>query len=97
MSKSASKSALNELHELFAQVMLDDLRQSREEGIPLPAANLGVIRQFLKDNEITASIEADDMKALADEFRDELAAKREQRKAALNQSLQDDDVTSLLL
>ncbi|AKN21206.1 hypothetical protein [Pectobacterium phage Peat1] len=58
---AASQSKLAELHEMLAEVMLDDLKQSKEEGIPLPAANLGVIRQFLKDNDISASMDADDM------------------------------------
>ncbi len=91
MSKSASASKLNELHELLAEVLIQDLRQSQEEGIPLPAANLGVIRQFLKDNNISASIDAEDMKTLRDEFADELAAKREERKQKMNAALTLDD------
>ncbi len=94
--KSASKSLLNELHEMLAQVFIDDLRQSREEGIPLPAANLGVIRQFLKDNEVSASIDADDMAGLRDAFADELAQRRELNKRKLNESLQQDDIDELL-
>lgn len=97
MAKAASTSKLAELHEMLAEVFLDDLRQSRAEGIPLPAANLGVIRQFLKDNEISASIDADNMAAIRDEFADELAAKRAERQAALaNAVLQEDDVSFLI-
>jgi len=91
MSKSASASKLNELHELLAEVLIEDLKQSKAEGIPLPAANLGVIRQFLKDNNISASIDAEDMKSLRDEFADELAAKREERKQKMNTALTMDD------
>ncbi|BEQ12906.1 putative terminase small subunit [Pseudomonas phage Ep4] len=94
--KSASTGALAELHEMLAQVFIDDLRQSKEEGIPLPAANLGVIRQFLKDNEITASIDADDMANIRDEFADELAARRAANKAKLDNTLAEDDMTLLL-
>jgi hypothetical protein len=96
MAKAASKSALNQLHEMFAQVMLEDLKQSIAEGIPLPAANLGVIRQFLKDNEISASIDADDMLALRDSFADELAQRRAANKQKLEDSLKDDDTSFLL-
>lgn len=96
MAKSASKSALNELHEMFAQVMLADLKQSVEEGIPLPAANLGVIRQFLKDNEISASVDADDMAGLRDAFADELAARRAERQQKLQATLAEDDEQFLL-
>lgn len=91
MSKSASASKLNELHELLAEVLIEDLRQSKSEGIPLPAANLGVIRQFLKDNNISASLDAKDMQDLRDEFADELAAKREERKQKMNTALTLDD------
>lgn len=94
--KSASTSALAELHEMLAQVFIDDLRQSREENIPLPAANLGVIRQFLKDNEITASIDADDMASIRDEFADELAQRRAQNKAKLANVLAEDDTAFLM-
>lgn len=96
MAKSASKSALNELHEMFAQVMLADLKQSVEEGIPLPAANLGVIRQFLKDNEISASIDADEMVELRDAFADELATRRAERQKKLSETLAEDDTQFLL-
>ena len=97
MAKAASTSKLAELHEMLAEVFLEDLKQSRLEGIPLPAANLGVIRQFLKDNEISASIDADNMLAIRDEFADELAAKRAERQQALSTALlQEDDVSFLI-
>lgn len=97
MAKAASTSKLAELHEMLAEVFLEDLKQSRLEGIPLPAANLGVIRQFLKDNEISASIDADNMLAIRDEFADELAAKRAERQKALSAALlQEDDVSFLI-
>lgn len=93
---AASQGALGELHQMLAEVLLDDLKQSKAEGIPLPAANLGVIRQFLKDNEITATVDADDMRRLREEFQTDLAGKRAERKASLNQAL-DNDVYSVIL
>lgn len=96
MAKAASTSKLAELHEMLAEVFLDDLRQSRAEGIPLPAANLGVIRQFLKDNDISASIDADNMAAIRDEFADELAQRRVANKAKLEQALSEDDMSALM-
>lgn len=96
-NRGASTSKLAELHEMLAEVFIEDLKQAKAEGIPLPAANLGVIRQFLKDNDISASIEADDMAALRDQFQDELAAKRAERAAKLNQALEDNgDLDALL-
>jgi len=96
MSKAAKKSALEELHEMLAEVMLEDLRQAKKDGIPLPAANLNAIRQFLKDNDVTASIEAEDMQQLKQEFKDELAAKREARQLELEKTLSDDDMQFLM-
>lgn len=97
MSTSASKTKLNELHEMLAEVLIEDLKQSIAEKIPLPAANLGVIRQFLKDNEITASLEADDMLQLRDSFREELAAKREAAQGKLANALSDDSMDTILM
>lgn len=93
--KAASTSKLAELHEMLAEVLLEDLRQSKAEGIPLPAANLGVIRQFLKDNNISASIDADDMAQLRDEFAEELQAKRAANKQKLNETLAEDDMSAI--
>lgn len=93
---AASQGALGELHQMLAEVLLEDLKQSKEEGIPLPAANLGVIRQFLKDNEITATVDADDMRRLRDEFQSDLTDKRMERKAKLNQALDDDAYSAIL-
>lgn len=92
---AASQSKLAELHEMLAEIMLEDLRQSKSEGIPLPAANLGVIRQFLKDNDISASVDADDMKQLRDEFKADLSSKRETRKR-LGEALSDDAMSIIL-
>lgn len=93
---AASQGALGELHQMLAEVLLEDLKQSKAEGIPLPAANLGVIRQFLKDNEITATVDADDMRRLRDEFQADLTDKRNARKATLNQALDDDAYSAIL-
>ncbi|AFQ22530.1 terminase small subunit [Pectobacterium phage Khlen] len=93
---AASQSKLAELHEMLAEVMLDDLKQSKEEGIPLPAANLGVIRQFLKDNDISASMDADDMAAIRDEFKGVADAARAERKSKLTSALEDDAYSHIL-
>ena len=92
---AASQSKLAELHEMLAEIMLGDLKQSKEEGIPLPAANLGVIRQFLKDNDITASVDANDMLKLREEFQADLSEKREARKK-VGAALSDDAMGFIL-
>ena len=96
MSKAASRNALLELHEMLAEVFIEDLKQAKADGIPLPAANLNAIRQFLKDNDISASVETEDMERLRDEFKDELSAARAKRQAALEETLRDDDLQALM-
>lgn len=88
---AAKQTKLQLLHEMLCEVFLEDLRQSKEEGIPLPAANLGVIRQFLRDNNISASMDADDMAALRDEFTAELAAARAARRDAARAAIDSED------
>lgn len=96
MSKGAGASVdrLNLLHKLLVEIAIKDIEDCKEGDIPIPAANLAVYRQLLKDNEITASIDADDMKALKDEFKNELDAKRQAEKDKLLASALTDDDTN---
>ena len=80
MTKAASKSRLSDLHRMFTEALISELREAGEDKIPLPAADKSVIAKFLKDNDITADAESTEMNDLRDAFEDELAAKREARK-----------------
>lgn len=79
MTKAATKSRLSELHKMFTEALISELKQAGEEEIPLPAADKSVIAKFLKDNDITADVDSTEMQELRDEFEDELAAKRKAR------------------
>lgn len=79
MAKAATKSRLSELHRMFTEALISELKQAGEEEIPLPAADKSVIAKFLKDNEITADADSTEMQDLRDEFEDELAQKRQAR------------------
>lgn len=79
MARAATKSRLSELHRMFTEALISELKQAGEEEIPLPAADKSVIAKFLKDNEITADADSTEMQVLRDEFEDELAAKRKAR------------------
>lgn len=67
MAKAASR-RLGELHGLFAEYLRKILEEAAGEGedaLPLDAATMGVIRTFLKDNDITADpSNADDLAEL---------------------------------
>lgn len=80
MGKAASKSRLAELHRKFTEALIQELEEAGAENIPLPAADKSVIAKFLKDNDITADADSQEMVELRDAFDDDLAARREQKK-----------------
>ena len=83
MAKGAKASKLAELHEMLAEMFMEDIRICKEEGIPMSAADKGVIVTFLKNNNITADVGDTEMQTLKQEFEDELRAKRQARAEAL--------------
>lgn len=87
---AAKVSALSILHEMLAEAFIEDLRICKDEGIPMAASDKAVIVKFLKDNNITADIDADDMQELRDSFDDELRAKRAAKAAAIIKQSEDD-------
>lgn len=89
---AAKESRLSKLHEMIAELFIDDINMCREEGIPMAASDKAVIVKFLKDNDITAVKDEDDMAKLEQEFSnltDELAARRQSKKADLNLDKED--------
>lgn len=91
--KAGSKDRLSELHAMFTELLIEEINIAKTEGIPVSAADKSVMAKFLKDNSITADVDDDRMGQLRDEFEDELAAKREERKRELLNKLEasDDD------
>ena len=88
---AAKQSALSQLHEALAEMFLEDIRICKEEGIPMSSSDKGVIVKFLKDNNITADIDNQDMQKLQDEFKDELAERRREKAQALLDATNDSD------
>lgn len=80
MAGSAKRSRLSELHRMFTEALIEELKQAKDEAVPLPAADKSVIAKFLKDNDITADADSEEMQGLRDEFEDDLAKAREKRK-----------------
>ena len=60
------------------------------------AADKSVIAKFLKDNDITADADSEEMQDLRDEFDDELAARREARKQEILNKISGSDSEDLL-
>ena len=77
---SAKKSTLETIHEMLAELFMEDIRICRSEGIPMSASDKAVIVKLLKDNDVTAEPDEAKVQALRDEFQDELTAKREARR-----------------
>lgn len=88
---AAKVSKLSELHEALAELFLEDIRICKEEGIPMAAADKGVIVTFLKNNNITADADAETMQTLKDEFQNELDARRKARAASVVSKADDTD------
>lgn len=80
MAGSAKRSRLSELHRVFTEALIEELKQAKDDGVPLPAADKSVIAKFLKDNDITADADSEALQGLRDEFEDDLAKAREKRK-----------------
>lgn len=80
MVGAAKRSRLSELHRMFTEALIEELRQAKDDEVPLPAADKSVIAKFLKDNDITADADSEEMQGLRDEFEDDLAKAREKRK-----------------
>lgn len=94
---SAKVSKLAELHELLADLMIEDIRLAKEEGIPMAASDKGVIVAFLKNNNITADPDTEKMQKLDEEFKKQAEIERASRaKAILAQKGDDDRYDDLL-
>ena len=96
MAGAAKRSRLSELHRMFAEALIEEIKQSKEDEVPLPAADKSVIAKFLKDNNITADADSEEMQDLRDEFDDELAARREARKKEILNKVSGSDSEDLL-
>lgn len=97
MAKAASKSRLSELHRLFTEALIAELKEAGEQEVPLPAADKSVIAKFLKDNDITADADSAEMQDLRDEFQEALDNKRKERASAILSRVGDDDDVMRLL
>lgn len=96
MAGAAKRSRLSELHRMLTEALIEEVRQSKEDGVPLPAADKSVIAKFLKDNDITADADSEEMQDLRDEFDDELSARREARKQEILNKVSGSDSEDLL-
>lgn len=91
---AAKQSRLSELHEMLAELFIEDIKICRAENIPMSASDKAVIVKFLKDNSVTADIDDDSMRQLRDEFKDELAARRQAKAQTILKPNEDDDLLS---
>lgn len=95
-ARAGTKSRLASLHSMFTEALIEELKQAHDDGVPLPAADKSVIAKFLKDNDITADVDSEEMQDLRDEFDDELSARREARKQEILNKISSSDSDDLL-
>jgi len=88
---AAKQSELSALHLAITEMFMADIRICKEEGIPMSASDKAVIVKFLKDNSVTADVDASEMEQLKQEFSDELAARRKKRAEAILKNEEEQD------
>ena len=91
---AAKQSRLSELHEMLAELFIEDIKICKSEGIPMSASDKAVIVKFLKDNSVTADVDDESMRQLRDEFKDELAARRQAKAQSILAPSEDDYLLS---
>ena len=91
---AAKQSKVSSLHDLLTELFIEDIKMCRAEGIPMSASDKAVIVKFLKDNSVTADVDDESMKALRDEFKDELAARRQAKAQSILAPSADEDLLS---
>lgn len=89
---AAHVSKLQLLHEALADMFLENISICRTEGIPMSAADMGVMVTFLKNNNITADITDEKIQTLKEEFNDELRLARAKKAEELLQKTGTDDL-----
>ena len=93
---AAKQSKLSELHEMLAEMFIQDIKMCTDEGIPMAASDKAVIVKFLKDNDITADADASDMEALRESFAEELNKKRGQYSSEFSSSSTEDVISGFV-
>ncbi len=91
---AASSDALGQLHQLLAEIMIEELRWYREQNppIPVPAADKAAVSKFLKDNNITCDpADVKDIERLRDEFQ----KSRQESRLKAAQALTKEDLESI--
>lgn len=69
MSTRATENELGSLHEELARILKKEIQKEvvdKDGNVVRPAAILNVARQFLKDNNITATVDTKPMRELVD-------------------------------
>lgn len=77
MTKSSSKSELEELHRLVTRSYKERIQADLDDKLPTDAATLSGAVKFLKDNAITADpADQDDLKEMRDKLREQAELRR---------------------
>lgn len=92
---AAKLTKLSELHEVMAEMMLEEIKACREAEIPMSASDKAVIIKFLKDNNVTADIDSSELDELRNEFEDDLAKRRAAKIEARNKAFSEDGTDPL--
>lgn len=81
------------LHELLTEMFIEEIKQAQKDEIPLSSADKSVIVTFLKNNDITATADEEQLNTLREEFQELSEARREKALALINAAEADQDFT----
>lgn len=87
---------LETMNDLFTDMLLNDLKVSAEEGIPMPTGDKAIIAAFLKQNYLPANRDIAGLKEYSSELKVELEAKRKEKAAMILSKPRDEDLDDLI-
>lgn len=87
---------LETMNDLFTEMLLDDLRVSIKENIPMPTGDKAIIAAFLKQNYLPANRDIAGLKEYSSELKQELDTKRKEKAAMILAKPRDEDLDDLI-
>jgi len=90
----AAVSRLCVLHELLTEMFIKDIQDAVQGDFPLAASDKNVIVTFLKNNDVTATPDAEGMEALKESL-SELTEERRSRVNEVIKAVEDDNYQGL--
>jgi hypothetical protein len=87
---------LETMNDMFTEMLLNDLKVSVQEGIPMPTGDKAIIAAFLKQNYLPANRTVAQLKEYSPELKKELELKRAENAARILAKPRDEELDDLI-